>query len=174
MNPAQKCMTWCGMQPGTLTLWYAISLCSPVHDAIQVPRFYKDFCFLQSHKLLIFPVCKKQNGSVFLTIFCILKSYLCYSFFHSKIMVYVQTNLAIQIQFTLYISHSRSLFTLSVYSVVSVNVVWVFGDIEASYNSWSITLKNTKVQNTKIIHVKSYLLWANMIIYLRVHKGLFI
>lgn len=42
--PAQKGRKWCGMQPGTLTLWYAISLCSPVHDAKQVPRFYKDFC----------------------------------------------------------------------------------------------------------------------------------
>ncbi len=50
-------------------------------------------------------------------------------------MVYVQTNLAIHIQLTLYISHSRSLFTLSVYSVIGVNVVWVSGDIEASYKS---------------------------------------
>ncbi len=51
-------------------------------------------------------------------------------------MVYVQTNLAIHIQLTLYISHSRSLFIpLSVYSVIGVNVVWVSGDIEASYKS---------------------------------------
>lgn len=79
--PAQKGRKWCGMQPGTLTLWYAISLCSPVHDAIQVPQFYNDFCFLQSHKILVFPPPKIQNRFVFVTISWYL------SYFYSSLFI---------------------------------------------------------------------------------------
>lgn len=168
--PAQKGRKWCGMQPGTLTLWYAISLCSPVHDAIQVPQFYKDFCFLQSHKLLVFPIPETQNGSVFAMFFCIFKV-IPFFFVHFKVMVYVQTDFAIHSQFSLYFSHSRSLFILSLYFVVGVNAVWVFDDIEASYKSRNITLKNNTVQNTKITHVKAYLfgqIWSFTSVYIKV------
>lgn len=141
--PAQKGRKWCGMQPGTL--WYAISLCSPVHDAIQVPRFYKDFCFLQSHKLLVLPVVENQNGSVFVTIFCILKSYLLFFFFIPRLWFICRQILLFSLLYILVIP--EAFFTLSAYSVVGVNVVWVFGDIEASYKRWNITLKKNSCQS---------------------------